>query len=887
MEDKFQLPKNYDPQAAESKWTAVWDNRGYFHPDPRADRPKYSIVIPPPNVTGVLHLGHALNNTMQDIMVRYKRMDGCEVEWLPGIDHAGIATQVVVEKKVIAEGQTREGLGREEFLKRVWKWKRENGNRILEQLKRMGCSCDWERTRFTLDDGLSDAVKEVFIRLYNKKLIYKGTYIVNWCPRCLTTLSDDELEREDRDGSLWHIRYPLADSDGYLVVATTRPETMLGDTALAVNPKDTRFKDYVGRAVILPLMNRQIPIIADEYIDTEFGTGVLKVTPAHDVNDFEIGRRHNLPSVSVIDKRGHISKEGGQYEGLSREKARKKIVADLEAGGLLEKVEPYRLGAAVCYRCSTIIEPFLSEQWFVKMSALAPPAIEAVKSGRIRFHPAHWSKVYLHWMENIHDWCISRQLWWGHRIPVFTDTETGEMIVSKTPPAGGTYRQDDDVLDTWFSSWLWPFSTFGWPDKTDELKAFYPTASLFTASEIIFLWVARMVMAGCEFMGEIPFSDVYIHGTVRDSVGRRMSKSLGNGIDPVAVIDTHGADALRLSLVLAAPEGQDPLIAENTFEQGRNFANKLWNATRLVLANLPETDNGEPIDLRANKDKLHLSDRWILSRLQGAIQTVTRDLDEFRFNTAAKALYDFIWSDFCDWYLELAKPRFYLDDTAPERRMAGDVSLEVLSAIIRVLHPLAPYVTEDLWSHIHERLPGMSSKHVTMAPWPKADSFWMDEELETAMRHVFDVIVAIRNVRAEMKIPAGKSVTCLIRVGRPRLLRHLRTYEENIRILGKIDSLTIDQDVTKPVPSASAVIRDAEIFIPLEGVIDLEAERKRLQKELDHCTTQLERTNRKLDNTDFLQNAPAEVVAKERAKRENFELIATRISANLEQLVGW
>ncbi len=884
--DKFQLPKNYDPHAAEETWTATWEEKGYFHPDPQADRPKYSIVIPPPNVTGVLHLGHALNNTMQDIMVRYKRMTGHVVEWLPGIDHAGIATQVVVEKQVIKEGTTREALGREEFVKRVWEWKAKNGDRILEQLRRMGCSCDWQRTRFTLDEGLSDAVKEVFIRLYNKGLIYKGTYIVNWCPRCHTTLSDDELEREDRDGSLWHIRYPLTDSDEYLVVATTRPETMLGDTAIAVNPKDPRYKSYVGKTVTLPLMNRVLPIIADEYIDTEFGTGVLKVTPAHDANDFEIGRRHKLPSVSVIDDRGKITEQGGAYQGLTREQARKKVVADLEAEGLLEKVEPHRLGAAICYRCSTIIEPFLSEQWFVKMSALAPPAIEAVKTGRIQFHPAHWSKVYLHWMENIHDWCISRQLWWGHRIPVFTNTETGEEIVSKTPP-DGKFKQDEDVLDTWFSSWLWPFSTFGWPDKTDELKAFYPTMSLFTASEIIFLWVARMVMAGCEFMGEIPFSDVYIHGTVRDSVGRRMSKSLGNGIDPVDVIEKHGADALRLSLVLAAPEGQDPLIGENTFEQGRNFANKLWNASRLVLANLPETESDPPIDLKASKDNLHLADRWILSRLHGAVQTVTRDLDEFRFNNASKALYDFVWSDFCDWYLELAKPRFYLDDNAPERQMAGRVSLEVLSAIIRVLHPMAPYVTEELWSHIGERLPGMTTEHVTMAPWPSVDESWIDEELESAMRHVFDVIVAIRNVRSEMKIPAGKSISCLIRVDRPRLLRHLRTYEENIRILGKIESLTIDQEVVKPVPSASAVIRDAEIFVPLEGVIDLDAERNRLQKELDHCTAQLERINRKLDNADFLQNAPAEVVAKERAKRENFELIATRLSANLEQLVGW
>ena len=882
---QFQLPKNFDPHAAEETWTAAWEERGYFHADPAAKRPKYSIVIPPPNVTGVLHLGHALNNTMQDIMMRYKRMTGHEAEWLPGIDHAGIATQVVVEKQVIADGGTREGLGREEFIKRVWEWKEKNGNTILEQLRRMGCSCDWRRTRFTLDEGLSEAVKEVFLRLYEKGLIYRGTYIVNWCPRCHTTLSDDELEREERDSSLWHIRYPLAEGDGYVTVATTRPETMLGDTAVAVHPKDARYKDLIGKKVILPLMNREIPIIADDYLDMEFGTGALKVTPAHDVNDFEIGRRHNLPSVAVIDDRGLITKDGGKYKGLDRDAARKAVVADLDKQGLLEKTEPYRLGAAVCYRCATVIEPFLSDQWFVKMSALAPPAIEAVRSGRIRFHPSHWSKVYLHWMENIHDWCISRQLWWGHRIPVYKNNKTGEVIVAKTSPGDG-FTQDEDVLDTWFSSWLWPFSTFGWPEKTPELKAFYPTQSLFTASEIIFLWVARMVMAGCEFIGEIPFSDVYIHGTVRDAIGRRMSKSLGNGIDPVEIIKEHGADALRLSLVLAAPEGQDPLISEKTFEQGRNFANKLWNASRLVLANQPE-EPAEWMDLKAEKDSLHLADRWILSRLHQAIQGFSSQLDDFRFNTAAKSLYDFIWSDFCDWYLELAKPRFYLEEDSKERRLARQVSLEVIGAIVRLLHPMAPYVTEELWSHLGSRIPHISAEHVTVAPWPKYDAEWVNEELDAAMRQVFDVIVAIRNVRSEMKIPAGRAVNCLIRVDRTRLLRDLKAYEENIRILGKIDSLTIDQDVVKPVPSASAVIRDAEIFIPLEGLIDLEAERKRLEKELEHHTQQLERISRKLGNADFLQNAPPEVVAKERAKRENFEMIVARLNANLEQLVGW
>ncbi len=883
----FQLPKNYDPQAAEARWWAAWDAKGYFHADPEAKRPKYSIVIPPPNVTGVLHLGHALNNTLQDILVRYKRMTGYEVEWLPGIDHAGIATQVVVEKQLIAQGTSREALGREKFLERVWDWKNKNGNTILEQLKRMGCSCDWGRTRFTMDDGLSEAVKEVFVRLYDKGLVYKGVYIVNWCPRCHTTLSDDELEREEKDSSLWYVRYPLADGQGHLVVATTRPETMLGDAALAVNPKDSRYKAFVGKSVILPLVGRQIPVISDSYIDAEFGTGVLKVTPAHDANDFEIGKRHNLPVVSVIDDRGAITNAGGPYAGMVREMARAKIVHDLESQGFLEKIEPYRLGAAVCYRCSTIIEPFLSEQWFVKMSALAPPAIEAVKSGQIRFHPAHWSKVYLHWMENIHDWCISRQLWWGHRIPVYENAATKEIIVAKTPPTRSGFSQDEDVLDTWFSSWLWSFSTFGWPDKTPELKAFYPTAAIFTASEIIFLWVARMVMAGCEFMGEIPFSDVYIHGTVRDAIGRRMSKSLGNGINPLDIINKHGADALRLSLVLTAPEGQDPLISENTFEHGRNFANKLWNAARLVLANQPDVPPVPAANFADQRDNLPLADRWILSRMHHTIQSVTDNLEAFKFNVAAKTLYDFVWSDYCDWYLELAKPRFYLPEDTPERQIARQVSLEILGSIVRLLHPLAPFVTEELWSQMAARLPEIGTEHVTTAPWPVHDPSWMDEDLEAAMRQVFDVIVAIRTVRSEMKIPPARAIDCLIRVDVPRLLRNLQAYAENIRILGKIETLTIASDLKKPTPSASAVIRDAEIFIPLEGVIDLEGERSRLQKELDHNTLQLEKISRKLGNPDFLQNAPPEVIAKERAKRENFEMIVARINANLEQLVGW
>ncbi len=877
---KAELPKNYDPHAAQARWDPVWEERGYFHADPTSDKPRYSIVIPPPNVTNILHLGHALNNTMQDIIIRQKRMAGYETEWLPGTDHAGIATQVVVEKQLKSEGRERRDIGREKFIERVWEWKEKHGGEILQQLKDIGCSCDWRRTRFTMDEGLSRAVVEVFTRLYEKGLIYRGKYIVNWCPRCRTTLSDDELERREEDSSLWYIKYPLEEG-GFLTVATTRPETMLGDTALAVSPKDKRYKSYVGKTAILPLLKRRLPVIADPYIDPEFGTGVLKVTPAHDPNDFMLGEKHNLERINIMTLEAKINRHGGPYKRLDRYEARKKIVADLEKAGLLEKIEPYKLIAGRCYRCHTVIEPLLSEQWFVKMKELAAPAIEAVKSGRIKFHPDHWSKVYLHWMENIRDWCISRQLWWGHRIPVYTNKKTGKIIVSAAPPQNGEYEQDEDVLDTWFSSWLWPFSTFGWPEKTPELKAFYPTASLFTASEIIYLWVARMVMSGCEFMGEIPFSDVYIHGTVRDAKGIRMSKSLGNGIDPRDIIKDYGTDALRLSLVLAAPEGQDPLIAYNTFDQGRNFANKLWNAARLVLANQP--DEPVKIDLAAEKKDLHLADRWILSRLARAVATVNENFDSFKFNAAARGLYELVWGDFCDWYLEMVKPRFYLEEDTPERARAREVARVVLRDIIRLLHPFMPFVTEELWSHVNDG----ESEHVVVGGWPEPDQQWLDPKLEADMQQVQAVISAIRMTRAEMKIPPGKKVQAIIRTERKKLMQNLKTYEENIYILGRLEKLTIGADVEKPSPSASAVIRDAEIFIPLEGVIDIEAERKRLGKELARVTAQHEKINKKLANKDFLSRAPHEVVAREKAKSKDFEKMLKQLSEHLEKLVGW
>ncbi|NMC45046.1 MAG: valine--tRNA ligase, partial [candidate division Zixibacteria bacterium] len=684
MEEKKNKGKPYNPKETEDRHYQRWLNAGYFKGNPSSPKTPFTIVIPPPNVTDVLHLGHALNNTIQDILIRRKRMNGFEAEWLPGSDHAGIATQVIVEKQLAKENLTRRELGRDKFVARVRTWAYRNKDLILNQLRKIGCSCDWERTRFTLDDDLSRAVTEVFLRLYRKGLIYKGYRIVNWCPMDQTSISDDEVEHKEVDSHLWYIRYKMKGSDDYLTVATTRPETMLGDTALAVNPTDARYKKMVGKTVILPILEREIPIIADAYVDLEFGTGVVKVTPAHDPNDFEIGRRHDLPQVTIMNLDGTLNENAGKYKGLDRFEGRKQLVKDLEAKGHLVKTEDYKLSVGTHDRCHTIVEPMLAEQWFVKMEPLAGPAIEAVKSGKLRFHPEHWTKTYLHWLENIRDWCISRQLWWGHRIQIYYCQDCNEVIASATFPAtcpachSANILQDEDVLDTWFSSWLWPFSVFGWPEDNPLLKKFYPTDVLSTASEIIFLWVARMVMAGYEFMGELPFSDVYIHGTVRDANGIKMSKSLGNGIDPLVIIDQHGADALRVSMILATPDGQDPWIAANSFELGRNFNNKVWNASRFAIMNLGE----EKLDLDyLPKDKLVLIDHWILSRLDKTIASVNRSFDEFRLNAAAKTLYDFFWKDFCDWYIELAKPRFY-EGSEEDKKTARHVTGYVLKRIL-------------------------------------------------------------------------------------------------------------------------------------------------------------------------------------------------------------
>ncbi|HEX2897398.1 MAG TPA: valine--tRNA ligase, partial [candidate division Zixibacteria bacterium] len=744
---------------------------------------------PPPNVTDVLHLGHALNNTIQDILIRRKRMQGYEACWIPGCDHAGIATQVIVEKQLVKEGTTRRELGREKFVKRTAEWANRNKEIILGQLKRLGSSCDWERTRFTLDESLSHAVADVFKYLYDKGWIYKGNRIVNWCPSCQTSLSDDEVEHEDIEGKLYFIKYKLKGSDDYLTVATTRPETMLGDTALAVSPKDSRYTKYIGKLVILPIIERELTVIADSYVDPEFGTGVVKITPAHDPNDFEIGRRHELEEINIINTDGSLNENAGKFKGLDRYEARDQLVAELDKKGYLDRIEKYNYAVGTCYRCHSVVEPYLSEQWFVKMKELAEPATNAVKSGKIRFHPDYWSKTYLHWMENIRDWNISRQLWWGHRIPVWY-AEDGTIFVSYDRPTAEQCKphdpkslvQDEDVLDTWFSSWLWPISTLGWPEKTPDLKKFYPTKVLCTASEIIFLWVARMVMAGYEFMNEAPFFDVYIHGTVRDANGIKMSKSLGNGIDPVEMIEKYGTDATRISLVLATPDGQDPWIGRTTFESGRNFVNKLHQVSRFVMMR----SEGKKLDAAEINDKdLVIFDKWILSRLERTIKAVDKAFDDFRLSAASKTLYNFVWNDYCSWYIELIKPN---TPQEPIREGSLKVAIYVLNQILKLMHPFIPFVTEKTYLEmLGDEEPGQNT--ITFGPWPKTDGRHIDDKLEKSLEQIQAVVTAVRSMRSELNVPPGKSSDLYVKVKETWLGKLLEQHLDYFRSLAKVNTL--------------------------------------------------------------------------------------------------
>ncbi|MHB9028134.1 MAG: valine--tRNA ligase [Candidatus Latescibacterota bacterium] len=891
-----EMEKVYNPQSIEEKWQRFWEERRFAHGEPGTGKKPYSIVIPPPNVTAVLHLGHALNNTIQDILTRFRRMQGYEAEWMPGTDHAGIATQNVVERKLSRErGVTRQEIGREEFIREVWKFREETGGAIIQQLKRMGCSCDWERERFTMDDGLSRAVTEVFVRLYEKGLIYRGRYIINWCPRCQTALSDEEAEHEEHKGNLWFIRYPAKDGSEGLVVATTRPETMLGDVAVAVNPADERYGRLVGKTLILPLVGREIPVVADDFVDPAFGTGAVKVTPAHDPNDFEIGLRHHLEPVIVMHGDGTMNASAGdEFEGLNREAARKKVVERLTELGLLVEIREHIHSVGHCYRCHTVTEPYLSRQWFVRMKTLAEPAIRVALDNRVRFHPDRWTKVYLNWMENIRDWCISRQLWWGHRIPVYYCGACDEVMVSREPVTRCTkcgsadITRDPDVLDTWFSSWLWPFSTFGWPDETPELKTFYPTATLSTAPEIIFFWVARMIMAGMEFMGDIPFADVYLHGTVRDDKGRKMSKSLGNGVDPLEVIETHGADAMRFSMIVITSQGQDVFISyesktggskhkgHNTFDIGRNFANKIWNATRLLMTlsegNIGRTDSVDP----------DLADRWIRSKFNHTTGQVTEALESFRFNDAARLLYEFIWHDLCDWYLEIIKPR--VAKGGDEKTFVLRNASEILAGSMKLLHPVMPFLTEEVWQILSGALDEREAESIMIAPWPKVDSRQVSDEVEREMDMVQSLIGTIRNIRSEMNVPLGQKADVLIAPADGDAERVFAENRAYILDLAAVRDLALDRGAARPPRSAAGISGRSEVYVKLAGLVDFDRERARLEKEIERRRNFIAGIENKLNNEAFIARAPEAVVEQERRKLFDVREELNKLAANLEAL---
>lgn len=855
------ISKTYEPQQIERDLYEQWERDGNFHTTPQAKDEPFCIVIPPPNVTGQLHMGHALDETLQDILIRWHRMKGDNTLWMPGTDHAGIATQARVEEQLRGEGTNRYELGREEFLKRVWQWKEQYGNRISYQLRTLGSSCDWERERFTMDAGCSAAVRKVFVQLYNEGLIYRGTRITNWCPHCNTALSDIEVEHETEAGHLWHLRYPFADGTGYVEVATTRPETMLGDTGVAVHLDDERYKALVGKTLILPLVGREIPLFADSYVDKEFGTGAVKVTPAHDPNDYEMGLRHNLPQVKVIDNLGKMT-DAGKYTGLDRYECRKQIVADLEAGGWLVKVENHEHAVGHCHRCHTTVEPLISDQWFVKMESLAKPAIEAVKSGALEFVPERFTKIYVNWLENIRDWCISRQLWWGHQIPAWYCDDCAEMTVSETdvetcPHCGGKHlRRDEDVLDTWFSSALWPFSTLGYPQDTAELKKFYPTSVLVTGYDIIFFWVSRMVMMGLKFRGEVPFRKVFIHGLVRDEQGRKMSKSLGNGVDPVEVIEKYGADSLRFMLVTGNTPGNDLRFYWSRVESARNFANKIWNASRFLLMNLEEN----PLPLTTDHLSLELSDRWILQRLSKTTAGVTRNLERFELGEAARLLYEFIWFNFCDYYIELTKARLYGDDPQA-KATALFVLTTVLEAALRLLHPFMPFLTEA----IRQKLPNARGS-IMLAKYPTPEEFsdLATDDVEELANVTFSAVRTIRNLKSELGIDSRQKAAVVLKVTRPEYAETLRAHARYIGVLAFAEPITFAD--AKPEHALSGVVDGVEIYLPLEGLIDTEKEIARLGKELDKLKKFAASLSSKLSNERFVSKAPAAVVAAEREK---------------------
>ena len=870
-----ELPKTYDPKAVEDKLYSFWNDSGFFHAEVNPDKKPYTIVIPPPNVTGQLHMGHAFDETLQDVLIRTKRMQGYEALWMPGTDHAGIATQIKVEENLRKEeGLTRYDLGREEFLKRVWAWKDKFGNRIISQLKKLGTSCDWDRERFTMDEGCSKAVREVFVNLYNKGLIYKGHRIINWCPHCATALSDAEVEYETQPGKLWHIRYPLADGSGDLVVATTRPETFMGDTGVAVNPNDERYKHLIGKTCILPIMNREIPIFGDEYVDMEFGTGCVKVTPCHDPNDFEMGQRHNLEQILVFNEDATVNANGGKYEGMDRYECRTAVIKDLEKGGYLVKIEDHEHNVGTCYRCGTTVEPMTSAQWFVKMAPLAKPAMDVVTEGKTKFVPDRFSKTYLRWMENVHDWCISRQLWWGHRIPAFYCEDCGEMTVSKTdvctcPKCGGTHiHQEEDVLDTWFSSALWPFSTLGWPDKTKELEYFYPTSTLVTGYDIIFFWVARMIFSGVEHMGETPFKTVYIHGLVRDAQGRKMSKSLGNGIDPLEVIDQYGADALRFTLATGNSPGNDMRFSDERVQASRNFCNKIWNASRFIQMNLT-IDKDKAVELPA---ELALEDKWILSKFNTLVADVTRNIDQYELGLAASKLNDFIWENFCDWYIEIAKTRLQTGDENVQK-----VLCYVLSGAMQLLHPFMPFITETIWQALPHEGPS-----IMVSSWPEYDEKLNFATEEAQMESLMDAVRAIRNRRAEMNVPPSKKAKVLILTEKKDTFSAGAGFFPKLAYASEIE--LIDAVPADAAKMASVVTGDAQLYMPMGDLIDFEAERARLGKEKKKVEDDIAFVMKKLNNPKFVDKAPENVVAAEREKADKLREHLAKLEESIAAL---
>ena len=874
-----ELAKTYDPSVVEDRLYNEWLEKKYFHTEVDKSKEPYTIVMPPPNITGQLHMGHALDNTIQDILIRWKRMSGYNALWIPGIDHASISTEVKVVQKMLEEGLTKEDVGREGFLERAWAWKEEYGGIILNQLRKMGSSCDWDRVRFTMDEGCSDAVLEVFTRLYEKGLIYRGEKIINWCPKCQTTISDAEVDHVDKAGHFWHIKYPIAGTDEFMEIATTRPETMLGDTAVAVHPDDERYQKYIGKKVILPIVNKEIPVVADTYVDREFGTGVVKITPAHDPNDFEVGLRHDLPRINIMNDDGTLNENAGEYKGLDRLEARKLIVERLKEEGYLIKIEDINHAVGVHERCGEVVEPLIKLQWFVKMEDLAKPAIEAYKKEELRFIPDRFGKVYLHWLENIRDWCISRQLWWGHRIPAYYCQECGNIEVSKVAPekcskCGSTnLKQDEDTLDTWFSSALWPFSTLGWPKNTEELQQFYPTSVLVTAYDIIFFWVIRMVFSGIEQMGEIPFKDVFIHGLIRDDQGRKFSKSLGNGIDPLQVIEKYGADPLRLMLITGNAPGNDMRFYWERLDASRNFANKLWNASRFVLMNLEDKEYDE-------KDiKLTSADKWIISKVNTLAKEVTENMESYELGLAVQKIHDFLWDEYCDWYIEMVKPRLYNKDDETRDSALWTLKTVLINAL-KLLHPYMPFITEEIFTHIQSK-----EESIMISDWPVFKDEWNFKENEEEIDLVKEAVRSIRNIRAEMNVVPSKKAQVFVVSSDAKTREIFEKSEVFFKTLAYASEVTVQADKTGIDDDAvSAVIPNAVIYMPFAELVDIAKEIERLEKEKEKMLKEIERVEKKLNNQGFVAKAPQKVIDEEKAKGEKYKGILAQVEERLAQM---